>query len=822
MSEVHCQPLEARRLLAVMLDPGFGDGGVTRFDLPYPVGESLWKSNLHVLALDRLGEGYFASAWHWRDDNSALASSTEHFLFDADGNPTGFGGDGYRSLPHDLLPTRNYIDSMRLPDGSLLVSNAYSDEHPERFLARLLPDGTEDPDFSVEIPSSKYPSGFSVAGEGADRVGVVYGSRLPQGQFSAASLHFQRFDLDSGALIGTPQLVFDGSGIEWIQDDYFILADRDLRAFLVHGGSDGAFYASAGVGGAGIVERNLVVRYLPDESGFTADPEFGAIHLEGQTQPGALIENTIFGEDQGPSVRRTGRVLGLTPEGRIWYSIGDNDPAVLNSDTAFVVTLLNADGTFDTSIGDNGFIHLQTDPASSWQADSASEFLLNPFRSYDEKNFTVTADGSLVGIIPLEEAGTFGIGNNFTDDGLGLAVFRLTPDGEWDTSISGGELGAGRAFVSLPIEHIGAGPHRDGFLVELDNNRLVLGGVVADYTGEGAYEAVFARILIDAPTTQIDVLPDGQRVLAITGTAADDELSLDLEDGLLVLRANGSAVDTFDPAEVDGIEMLGGEGDDDLRNTVAGDFAGRVTLVGGAGNDTLTGNGRYDRLYGGGGNDRLVAGNTDTLLYGGDGNDTLIGSPGRDALWGGPGNDSLAGGPGADLLDGGDGDDTLASGDGNDTLMGSDGVNSFDGGAGTDLLGWFGITREGSADLSAGTFAWADTPIGSSVAAVEDLLGGDGDDVLRGDDGRNYLLGGAGNDSIRGGGGKDTVEGGSGADTLDGGDDTDLLIDLEPGEASPNLIRGGGGRDLALIDADDETEFTERVFHELDDLLAAL
>src|SRR5690606_20246883 len=144
------------------------------------------------------------------------------------------------------------------------------------------------------------------------------------------------------------------------------------------------------------------------------------------------------------------------------------------------------------------------------------------------------------------EAGTFGNGNNFTQDGLALGVFRLTPDGEWDTSISGGDLGPGRALVSLPIEHMGAGPHRDGFMVELDGDRLVMAGVVADYSGTGSHEAVFARILLDAPTAEIETTSDGQRLLRISGTAADDSMSLHLEEGLVVLRSHGSAIDTFD------------------------------------------------------------------------------------------------------------------------------------------------------------------------------------------------------------------------------------------------------------------------------------
>ncbi len=85
-------------------------------------------------------------------------------------------------------------------------------------------------------------------------------------------------------------------------------------------------------------------------------------------------------------------------------------------------------------------------------------------------------------------------------------------------------------------------------------------------------------------------------------------------------------------------------------------FNANNTLVGGAGDDSLTGGGL---LKGGAGND---------TLWGGDGNDTLIGGSGNDILNGGPGTNTLIGGGGDDLLYCGYGHDILTGGTGHDAF----------------------------------------------------------------------------------------------------------------------------------------------------------
>jgi Ca2+-binding RTX toxin-like protein len=107
-------------------------------------------------------------------------------------------------------------------------------------------------------------------------------------------------------------------------------------------------------------------------------------------------------------------------------------------------------------------------------------------------------------------------------------------------------------------------------------------------------------------------------------------------------------------------------------------------LLGGGGEDTLTGSAEADAIDGGGGRDSITGGRGKDTLAGGSGSDRLFGEGGDDTLRGGDGSDRLTGGAGNDWLDGGAGLDrivytatALNSGDvtagGKDTIAGATG-----------------------------------------------------------------------------------------------------------------------------------------------------
>jgi Ca2+-binding RTX toxin-like protein len=90
----------------------------------------------------------------------------------------------------------------------------------------------------------------------------------------------------------------------------------------------------------------------------------------------------------------------------------------------------------------------------------------------------------------------------------------------------------------------------------------------------------------------------------------------------------------------------GGDGNDVLHGTASQDS----TIIGGAGNDSLTGDGNFGSGY--------EPATPNFLMEGGDGNDHLYGGPGNDTLEGQAGNDVIYANDGnKDTIDGGDGFD---------------------------------------------------------------------------------------------------------------------------------------------------------------------
>lgn len=87
-------------------------------------------------------------------------------------------------------------------------------------------------------------------------------------------------------------------------------------------------------------------------------------------------------------------------------------------------------------------------------------------------------------------------------------------------------------------------------------------------------------------------------------------------------------------------------------------------------------------VEGGSGNDVLQGSN----VLGGPGNDTITGTTGPDQIFGGSGDDAISGGAGRDALNGEDGRDKLTGGDGDDGLFGDGGDDTLDGEAGNDEL----------------------------------------------------------------------------------------------------------------------------------------
>ena len=225
------------------------------------------------------------------------------------------------------------------------------------------------------------------------------------------------------------------------------------------------------------------------------------------------------------------------------------------------------------------------------------------------------------------------------------------------------------------------------------------------------------------------------------------------------------------------------DGDDAV--TLPASYFAPAEVRGGDGADVLSGAGT---LFGGAGNDTLTGGE-DGPGYKGSG-------PPSDLLVGGPGDDTLRGGAGDDFLTGDGG--AIPSADAFDRGSGNDAI---DGGGGVDSVSYAGRTAGVRVDLADDAAIAGGPGERDRVSGVENVTGGDGDDVLLGNEFRNRIDGEAGDDRIVGRDGWDRMSGGAGADVLDGRAGSD---DLDGGSGRDTL-RGGIGDDDLVAGSDGDS-----------------
>jgi Ca2+-binding RTX toxin-like protein len=168
---------------------------------------------------------------------------------------------------------------------------------------------------------------------------------------------------------------------------------------------------------------------------------------------------------------------------------------------------------------------------------------------------------------------------------------------------------------------------------------------------------------------------------------------------------------------------------------------------------------------------------------------SILGGDGNDALTGGSRADTIDGGAGDDDLDGSSGNDVLRGGDGNDDLSPNTGMDGVSGGDGIDTV-IYGFRASPSFTL--------DGQANDGEAGENDLIGVDVENVegaassgvvtLVGDGRANHLEATAGAAVITGGEGSDVLEGGPANDMINARD------------SSPDTVICAGGIDTVLAD----------------------
>ncbi|MCC6920918.1 MAG: hypothetical protein IT548_17105 [Alphaproteobacteria bacterium] len=231
---------------------------------------------------------------------------------------------------------------------------------------------------------------------------------------------------------------------------------------------------------------------------------------------------------------------------------------------------------------------------------------------------------------------------------------------------------------------------------------------------------------------------------------------------------------------IEAVELKLGAGNDFIITSIG---ALNDTLIGGAGNDTISLAQGEDRFEGGTGDDLLIADFSGATIYGlssdgafapdASGFSGQFFTGGRiegAVVFTGVDRFDVTGTKFDDVIRTGDNGDTITGGDGNDDLNSAAGAATINGGAGIDT--W-------RADLSAFSQAFAfDAALagvqnigsGNSITSIEALYvtsGAGNDSFLTYANGKSDSIdGGAGNDTIGVGGGNDTAVGGSGDDLL--------------------------------------------------------
>ena len=146
----------------------------------------------------------------------------------------------------------------------------------------------------------------------------------------------------------------------------------------------------------------------------------------------------------------------------------------------------------------------------------------------------------------------------------------------------------------------------------------------------------------------------------------------------------------------------------------------------------------FENLIGGAQPDLLVGNALDNTLSGGGGADTILGADG---------NDILAGEGGNDILAGGNGDDTYLFDA--DVPLGTDVIVELVGG-GRDTLDFSATILDVTVSLADASPQVVNANLTLDLSAgnvIEDVIGGDGNDILQGNALDNRLTGGAGNDT---------------------------------------------------------------------------
>jgi uncharacterized delta-60 repeat protein len=698
----YMQHLERRLLLAIDVDPSFGDNGIATID----TGVSGYHGTVMVREL--AGGKVLAVAGVGAAPNISAALAR----FNADGSPdTTFGGvDGVVLIPIG----ERVADAVLQPDGKAVIVGQRDNK---LLVARVTTDGALDATFAgdgvaeMTIASATNQT-FTADGAALSSDGNISASgslrdgadgHIVLARFTPAGLPDMNFS-------GDGLLVHDRPGVvdfAKVSTNLFIAAREDGAAvvgrFTPDGVLDEKFYDAGGF-------RPLQQR-PGDGVPFAITDPANRFHAVAGGQ-GYIFRFDGFGNsdtsfsgdgyaDLPAGVGLNNRVQELDVDGR------DRVVAVVENGVVRVLS----DGSLDPAFGINGFVRIERMVSSAIDITSTDSNLILVGGGAVPAGSTAVIAVARLAQRPgasLNSDGVLVVSGDGSDDSIVLDVSggqaRLNLNGTVTTyalaDVTGFDVdtGAGDDTITLAIDvpaTVRAGVGNDAITTadgddfieagEGDNNVATGAGIDSITTGSGR-----------------DTVVSGDGNDDVRTGAGDD--SITTGDGDDFIEAGPGAATIFS----------NGGNDRVVANT------GNDSIDGGAGNDYIRAGAGDDTVTGGEGNDRLCAGDGDNLVFGGTGNDYVRAGSGRDTLWGEIGYDEIRAGFGDDYVNGGAGKDRIFGQQGDDVLYGGRGNDAIHGGPGADLLkGLDGNDKLFADDKAADTL---DGGGGDDLAAVDEAL----------------------------------------------------------------------------------------------------